>query len=162
MNNKSLNYAVAAALVATLALAGCKKKDEPVPPPVAAAPAPATRVTPAVAATVSVIDVQLGNAAAADLHVVAPMSSFGRNDTVVAAIATSTSDPALAVPGKLGVKWTFQDGQVVNDESKDINFTGPGVTDFQIAKPGGWPAGNYKLEVSLDGKLVQSKDFAIK
>jgi hypothetical protein len=166
MNSKPLQYAVATALVATLALAGCKKKEEAVPPPVAAEPAPAPPVTPApmpaAAATASVVSVDLGNAVGPDMKVTTPMTTFGKKDTVIAAVTTSTSDPLATVPGKLGAKWTFQDGQVVNDESKDVNFTGTGVTDFQVAKPDGWPAGNYKVEISLDGNLVQSKDFSVK
>ena len=164
MNRNPLNLALATVLLGSLALAGCKKNEEAVPAPVTVEPAPTPMVTPTVApaATISVASVDLGNAAGADLHVLAPMTSFGKNDTIVAAIATTTSDPAVAVTGKLGVKWTDPRGQVFNDESRDINFTGPGVTDFQVAKPGGWPAGNYKLEVSLDGSVVQSKDFSIK
>ncbi len=164
MNSKTLHYAVATALVASLALAGCKKKDEPVPPPVATAPqaAPAPAPAPAPAATASVTGVDLGNAVGADMKVSAPMTSFGKKDTIIAAVSTKTSDPAAKVPGKLTAKWTFQDGQVVNEESQDLSFTGDGVTDFRIAKPDGFPAGNYKVEVSLDGTVAQSKDFAVK
>jgi hypothetical protein len=164
MNNNNLKYALAAALVASLALAGCKKKEEPVPAPVAVEPAPAPVVTPAPAtmATVSVTGVDLGTAVGPDMKVTTPMTSFGKNDTVIAAVSTSTSDPIASVPGKLGAKWTFQDGQTVNDESKDVNFTGNGVTNFQVSKPDGWPVGNYKVEISLDGNVVQSKDFSIK
>ena len=162
MKNKSLNYAVAAALVATLALAGCKKKDE-TPPPVTVEPAPAPMTpAPASMATVAVSSVDLGNAVGPDMRVVAPMTSFGKNDTVIAAVSTSTSDPLASVPGKLSAKWSFQDGQVINDESKDVNFTGNGVTDFQVAKPDGWPAGNYKIDILLDGQVVQTKEFSVK
>ena len=28
-------------------------------------------------------------------------------------------------------------------------MSGPQVTDFSISKPDGWPAGKYKVEVSL-------------
>lgn len=165
MKNNCFNYAVAAALVATLALAGCKKKDE-TPPPVAVEPAPAPPVTPAPApvpmATVTVSSVDLGNAVGPDMKVLASMASFGKKDTIIAAVSTSTSDPLASVAGKLSAKWSFQDGQVINDESKDVNFTGNGVTDFQIAKPDGWPAGNYKLDILLDGNVVQTKEFSVK
>ena len=167
MNSKPLHYAVAAALVASLALAGCKKKDEPVPPPVATAPAPVPAPAPAppmamAMSTVTVTSVDLGTAVGADMKVTAPATSFGKTDTIIAAVSSHASDPALPGMGKLSAKWTYQDGQVVNEESQDFNFTGDGVTDFRIAKPDGFPAGNYKVEISLDGKVAQSKDFAIK
>ncbi len=82
--------------------------------------------------------------------------------TIHAVVSTATSDPAAKIPGKLGVKWIYQDAQVVNDETRNIDFTGSGTTDFQISKPDGWPAGKYKVEVSLDGNVVQSKDFEVK
>jgi len=166
MNSKPLHYAVAAALVASLALAGCKKNDEPVPPPVAAAPVPAPApAAPPMAmpmSTVTVTSVDLGTSVGADMKVTAPSTSFGKTDTIIAAVSTHASDPAKPGMGKLSAKWSFQDGQVVNEESQDFNFTGDGVTDFRIAKPDGFPAGNYKVEISLDGKLAQSRDFAIK
>ena len=66
------------------------------------------------------------------------------------------------VPGKLAAKWTFQDGQTVHEDSRDLNLTGDGVTAFQISKPDGWPTGKYKVEVSLDGSVVQTREFDVK
>jgi len=163
--NTPLRYALATALVASLALSGCKKNEEPVPPPVATtpdvAPAPAPMPTAPVS-TVTVTGVDLGTAVGADMKVTAPATSFAKSDTIIAAVSTHASDPATPATGKLSAKWSFQDGQVVNEESQDFNFTGDGVTDFRIAKPDGFPAGNYKLEVSLDGAVVQTKDFSVK
>ncbi len=164
MNSKPLHYAVATALVASLALAGCKKKDEPVPPPVATAPVPAPAPPPMAMpmSTVTVTNVDLGTAVGSDMKVTTPSTSFAKTDTIIAAVSTHASDPALPGMGKLSAKWTYQDGQVINEESQDFNFNGDGVTDFRIAKPDGFPAGNYKIEVSLDGAVAQSRDFTIK
>ncbi|HVI59482.1 MAG TPA: hypothetical protein VM619_11530 [Luteimonas sp.] len=165
MTRKTLNIAIAAALFGTLALVGCKKKEEAaVTPPAAsepAAPAPTTPA-PAPAATASVSSVDLGNAVGADMKVATPSTTFAPKDTIYASVATSTSDAAATVPGKLTAKWSFQDGQVVNEESKDLNLMGPGTTEFHISKPDGFPAGKYKVEISLDGNVVQSKDFEVK
>jgi outer membrane usher protein FimD/PapC len=60
------------------------------------------------------------------------------------------------------VKWTYQDGQVVHEDSKTLNATGPETTAFMISKPGGFPAGNYKVDISLNGNQVASKDFSVK
>ena len=165
MKPNRLNMAVLAAMLGTAALVGCKKKEEapPPPPPVAAEPAPLPPPAP-VAATATVSSVDLGNAVGADMRVTAPMTSFSPKDTIYAAVSTATSDPAASVPGKLGAKWTHVDSnQVVKEEpAKDVTFTGAGVTDFQISKPDGWPTGKYKLEVSLDGNVVQTRDFEVK
>ena len=165
MKPNRLNMAVLAAMLGTAALVGCKKKEEapPPPPPVAAEPAPLPPPAP-VAATATVSSVDLGNAVGADMRVTAPMTSFSPKDTIYAAVSTATSDPAASVPGKLGAKWTHVDSnQVVKEEpAKDVTFTGAGVTDFQISKPDGWPTGKYKVEISLDGNVVQTRDFEVK
>ena len=73
----------------------------------------------------------------------------------------AVSTTGTASNATLGAKWTYQDGQTVNDSSQTIAPAGPAVTTFHISKPDGWPAGNYKVEISLDGKSVSSKDFTV-
>ena len=164
MKTNRLHMALLAAMIGSAALVGCKKKEEPAPlPPVATEPAPTAPAPAPMAATASVSAVDLGNAVGADMRVTAPMSSFAPKDTIYAAVSTASSDPAASVPGKLGAKWTHVDSsQTVHEESRDINFTGSGVTDFQISKPDGWPTGKYKVEVSLDGSVVQTREFEVK
>jgi hypothetical protein len=164
MSRTPLIYPLSAALDAALVLSACKK-PEPTPPPAPAAttPAPVPMATPAAttpAASVTAVD--LGNSVGADNRVAAPATTFAPKDTIFAAVSTRTSDAAASVPGRLGAKWTFQDGQTVHEESRDANLTGDGVTTFQISKPDGLPAGRYKVEISLDGTVVQSKDFEVK
>ncbi len=157
-------YAVAAALVATLAVAGCKK-DEPAPEAMAPPPPPtlepSTEAAP-MASSAEVTGVELGTAVGPDMRVTAPASAFAPSDTIHAAVSTMTSDPSATVPARLGVKWTFGGDTVVNEETRDVNLSGKGVTAFEINKPDGWPAGSYKLDVMLDGKVVQSRDFEVK
>ncbi len=150
-------------MLGTAARAGCKKKEEPVAlPPVATDPMPAPAPAP-MAATAMVSGVDLGNAVGADMRVTAPMSVFAPKDTIYAAVSTGTSDPAASVAGKVGAKWTHLDSnQVVHEESKDLTLAGDGVTDFQISKPDGWPTGKYKVEIMLDGAVVQTREFEVK
>ena len=168
MNTNRLHLAMLAVLIGSAAMVGCKKKEEPAPmPPVASEPAAtAPAPMPAVAATASVTGVDLGNAVGADMRVAAPMGTFAPKDTIHAAVMTATSDPAASVAGKLGAKWTYlnADGSSmpVHEESKDLTFAGDGVTDFQISKPDGWPTGKYKVEITLDGNVVQTRDFEVK
>ena len=167
MNTNRLHLAMLAVLIGSAAMVGCKKKEEPAPmPPVAsepAPPAPAPAPMPAAAATASVTGVDLGNAVGADMRVAAPMGTFAPKDTIYAAVMTATSDPAASVAGKLGAKWTHVDSnQVVHEDSKELTFAGNGVTNFQISKPDGWPTGKYRLEVLLDGTVVQTREFEVK
>jgi len=163
MTINRLHVALLAAMIGSTALVGCKKKDEPAPmPPVAETPAPIATPAPMMA-TASVNSVDLGNAVGADMRVTAPMSTFSPKDTIYAAVSTGTSDPAASVPGKLGAKWTHVDSnQTVHEESKDLTLAGDGVTDFQISKPDGWPTGKYKVEIMLDGTVVQTREFEVR
>jgi hypothetical protein len=157
-----------AALAGALALAACGKHEEPAPapaPPATTTPAPApsapppAATPPAPAATpVSVSSVDLGTAVGPDQKVTAPTTTFSPKDTIYAAVATD----GTAANAVLNAKWTYQDGQTVNESSQTIAPNGPAVTSFHISKPDGWPAGNYKVEISLDGHPVATKDFSVK
>lgn len=164
MNRNTIVSAAAVALLGTLALAGCKK-DAPAPTPPAAtepAPPPAATPAPAPAPAVAVTGVDLGNAIDASNKVATPMTSFGKTDTIHASVATSAADPAQPATGKLTARWTYQDGQLVDELSQDFSFTGTGNTAFQISNPDGWPTGKYKVEILLDGELVQTREFEVK
>lgn len=148
-------------LAVALSLSACGKQGEPTAAP-AGTPAPAGQPSgvatpPAQApASVSVTDVELGNAVGADQKVSTPSTSFAPTDTIYAAVTTSGAGTAA-----LAANWTYQDGQTVHQESKSIAPTGPATTAFQISKPGGWPAGSYKVEISVNGQPVSSKDFTV-
>jgi len=162
MNRTRISYALLVAVLGTIALVGCKKKEEAAP--VATTPPPATTPAPApMPATASVTSVDLGNAVGADMKIATPMTTFGPKDTIYVSIGTSTSDPAASVPGKLTAKWTHTDSnQAVSEESRDLTLMGMNNTEFHIAKPDGWPKGRYKVEVALDGNVVQSREFEVK
>lgn len=164
MSRNRLLYPLSAALAAALVVSACKKPEATPPPaPAATEPAPAPMTPPAATTpTASVTALDLGNSVGADNRVAAPATTFAPKDTIYAAVTTRTSDATATVPGKLGARWTFQDGQTVHEESRDLNLTGDGTTAFQISKPDGFPPGRYKVEISLDGSVVQSKEFEVK
>ena len=151
---------IAVALAGSIVLAACGKKEEAPPPaPVVTtpAPAPAPVATPA-PAPVAVASVDLGTAVGPDQKVTSPTTTFGPKDTIYAAVSTTGTAPSAT----LNAKWTYQDGQTVNESSQTIVPTGPASTAFHISKPDGWPAGNYKVEISLDDKSAATKDFSVK
>lgn len=164
MTRTRIHQALLIAAIGSIAIVGCKKKEEaaPAPAPTIAEPAPAP--APAPAATASVASVDLGNAVGPDMKLTAMGTTFKPKDTITVSIGTNTSEPAATVAGKVGAKWSYLDSTpaaVVADETKDLNLTGTGSTNFQIAKPDGFPPGKYKVEVSLDGTVVQTKEFEV-
>lgn len=142
---------VACVLGALVLGAGCKKQQ----PPPAAPPPP---VNPERAVTgVKVTEVQLGKALGADKSVTEPLTSFAPKDTIFASVVTEGS----ATAAELTARWSFQDGQMVNETKRSIAPGAKEVTEFSIQKPDGWPAGTYKVEILLDGKPADSKTFTV-
>ena len=174
MTRTQLNTAIAAVLFATVAMVGCKKKEEtavtPAPTPTETAPAPAPMPEPAPAPTApapapaspaatAVTSVDLGNAVDGNHKVTTAATTFKPSDTIYASVVTSS---ATATPAKITAKWTFQDGQVVAENTQDVTLEGTGASSFEIKKQDGLPEGNYKVEVSVDGNVVQTKEFSVK
>ena len=152
-------FALALITAFAVALAACGKKEAPPKP--APAPAPTTAPAPAPApAGVSVSTVSVGKAIGADKKVTAAADTFAKGDTFYASIDTTGAGTAT-----LKAKWTFsKDGQtaVVKEDSMTVNATGPATHEFHVAKPDGWPVGDYEVAVSVDDKPAGMKKFAVK
>jgi hypothetical protein len=161
MKSRSQILTLTVAMAGALALAACGKQEEPAPPVVvvpAPATAPAPVTAPPAAAPVAVSSVDLGSAVGPDQKVTAATTTFAPKDTIYAVVSTTGMAPSAV----LDAKFTYQDGQTVNESSQTIAPSGDAVTAFHISKPDGWPAGNYKVDISLDGTSVASKDFSVK
>ena len=89
----------------------------------------------------------------------APVEAFAKGDTIYASVETTGTGTAT-----LKAKWTYKKGDqttAVNEESQTITPAGPATTEFHISKPGGWPAGQYQVEVFLDDKPIGVKNFTV-
>ena len=156
---------LAVALASVLVLSACNRDDDTAPvdttTPAATTPddtmtPPATTDTTTTDTTgMSVTSVDLGSAVGDDNRISVPTTTFAGTDTIHASVVTDG-----ATGGTLVAKWTFQDGQVVDTQEKVVP-AGPQVTDFSITKPDGWPAGNYTLQVSKDGMVLQTREFKV-
>ena len=161
--------ALAVALIAAVALAACKRDAEtPVATdtaPVATTPAPAPlpSATAPAAMSTSVSDLQLGNAVGPDNRVGTPATSFGTRDTLYASVTTAAN-----TTGALGARWSYlgADGTAapvaVDTQTKNVSGAAATTHEFHITKPDGWPVGRYRVEVTLDGNVVQTRDFDVR
>jgi len=105
-----------------------------------------------------VTDVTLGRAVGGDKAITDRTETFQPNDTIYASVATEGS----ASSATLRARWTFEDGQVVDESTRTIASNNRERTEFHISKPNGWPAGKYKLEVFLDDRSVETKNFEVR
>ena len=118
---------------------------------------PGTTGTTGSGGGVRVSHVNIGRSLNASKAIADATDSFKPTDTIYASVATEGSAPTAA----LKARWTYQDGQVVNESTQTIAPTGPATTEFHISKPDGWPAGKYKVEVFVDGSSAVAKDFNV-
>ena len=140
---------------ALVALAACSKKEAPPAP--TPAPTPPAAQAPA-AAPFALAAIDLGKQIGADKKVTESVTVFAPADTIYASVASTGASPSVT----LKARWTYEDGQVVNESTQTIAPTGPAVTEFHIAKPSGWPAGKYQVEISANGSAVGSKAFEVR
>src|SRR5574338_458654 len=142
-----------AAIVALAATTACSKDRREAGGDVAPG---ATANAPA-ASAVSVADVDLGRHVQ-NAQITDKTDDFSATDTIYTSVHTTGTSAAAT----LMARWTFEDGQVVQESSQSIAPSGDAYTEFHISKPGGLPKGKYKVEVFLDNKSAGTKDFEVK
>ena len=158
MKLNRISYALIVALAGTVALAGCKKKEEAVvaPAPVVTEPAPAPVEAPA---PVSATSITVGNTAAADKSVAA-VSTYGVKDKIIVSVKTDAATPANAA---IDAKLTYQDGQVAGQQTANVKAEDAGTTNVEFTKATDWPAGKYTVVVTLNGQPVGlAQDIEVK
>ena len=75
---------------------------------------------------VAIQAVELGNAIEGNNRVTAPMTTFATTDTIHASVATVSSDPSRPQTGSLTARWTYEGDQLVDETTREYNFTGTG------------------------------------
>ena len=154
-------FPLAMIAVAALALNGCGRRDEVPADSAVAAPAPAAPMA-------SVTTIETGKHVDANKRVVDTTSVFAPNDTMYVAVVTAmpgvrAASKANATPSStLKTLVTFQDGQVVDSSSQTVQAGPSSVTEFHLVKPGGWPTGDYTVEIMLDGQSVGTRRLTVR
>jgi hypothetical protein len=143
-------------LCIAFALGACGRQEAAAPP--AAVPPPAAAPPVAAPAPFGIGSIELGNQIGADKRVLAPALSFAPGDTVYASIATQGETQGVV----LAARWSYEDGQTVADSSETVASAGPTVVEFHIAKPDGWPAGRYRVDVTADGRPAGAREFEVR
>jgi hypothetical protein len=107
---------------------------------------------------IQVSKVDLGRNVGSDKRVTDPTTEFHPNETIYATVLTNGSAPNATVTAR----WTYQDGQIVEETTQAVAPGTDAATEFHISKPDGWPAGKYKLEVLVNGTPAATKEFEVK
>jgi len=100
-------------------------------------------------------NLQIGRSLNQDRSVGSITTLFKPNETVYVAVQTNA-----AGKGTISVKWKFG-GQVIDEPSKTVSFDGPGSTEFHLQNSGGFPPGDYSVDVFIDGQPVGTRAFKV-
>jgi hypothetical protein len=99
--------------------------------------------------------IQLGRSLNPDNSVAEHTTTFRRNDTVYVAVLTDA-----AGKGTIGVRWTYG-GQVIDQPQKEVSYRDTAATSFNLVNSGGFPPGNYAVEVFVDGVSAGTRNFNV-
>jgi hypothetical protein len=111
---------------------------------------------PAGAADIRVTEVALGTAVGLDTKVLQPQEVFRPEDTLYVSVVTAGwSSNTL-----LSARW-LRGGQVLEETTQAIAPAGTATSEFHVSKPGGFEAGEYEVEILVEGKPVEKRRFTV-
>ena len=153
-------FPLAVLTLSAFTLVACGRSDDDDLADSLAADSAAAAMTPPAPTMVTMIET--GKHIDANKRVVDTTSTFAPNDTIYVSVQTSNATATTTLKTVV----TFQDGQVVDSTSQVVAMPAtagtPSVTEFHLTKPGGWPTGDYTVEVWLDGQSAGTRTIAVK
>ena len=100
-------------------------------------------------------NIQVGRSLNQDRSIASITTLFKPNETVYVSVQTKA-----AGKGVIGVKWKYG-SQVIDEPTKPVDYNGPASTEFHMQNSGGFPPGDYSVDVFIDGVQVDSRNFKV-
>ncbi|PYR72078.1 MAG: hypothetical protein DMF86_24600 [Acidobacteria bacterium] len=102
-----------------------------------------------------VTGIQLGRSLSADHSIADPTNNFGPRDNIYLSVITTGIGS-----GTISVRWMYA-GHVVDEPKKEVSYTDVAATDFRLQSAAGFPPGEYRADVFLDGQPAGTKTFRV-
>jgi hypothetical protein len=99
-------------------------------------------------------NIQIGRSLNQDGSVASITTLFKPSETVYVSVQTG------AGKGVIGVRWKFG-SKVVAEPTKSVDHNGPASTEFHLQNSGGFPPGDYSVDVLIDGVQVGTRNFKV-
>ncbi|MEQ1896908.1 MAG: hypothetical protein ABL971_05895 [Vicinamibacterales bacterium] len=98
---------------------------------------------------------QIGRSLNVDRTVGIHATRFKPTDTIYSAVLTDRAGAST-----ITARW-WHAGRVLSETPKSVSYKGRAATDFLFVSPGGFPTGDYQVEILVDGQSVASREFHI-
>jgi hypothetical protein len=100
-------------------------------------------------------NIQVGRSLNQDRSISSITTLFKPNETVYVSVQTTA-----AGKGTISVKWKYG-SHVIDEPAKQVNYDGPASTEFHMQNSGGFPPGDYSVDVFIDGTQVGTRAFKV-
>ena len=100
-------------------------------------------------------NIQVGRSLNTDRTVGVPTTRFKPTETVYVSIHTAERGK-----GTIGVRWKYFE-KVIDEPTKQVSTDGADATEFHLTNSGGFPNGDYSVDVLIDGKVVGTRTFKV-
>ncbi len=100
-------------------------------------------------------NIQTGRSLNQDRSIASITTLFKPNETIYVSVQTKA-----AGKGTVSVRWKYG-SQVIDEPSKQVSYDGPASTEFHMQNSGGFPPGDYSVDVMLDGVQVGTRAFKV-
>ena len=100
-------------------------------------------------------NIQTGRSLNPDRSIASITTLFKPGETIYVSVQTKA-----AGKGTIGVRWKYQ-GRVIDEPSKQVDYNGPASTEFHMQNSGGFPEGDYAVDIMIDGKEVGTRNFRV-
>jgi hypothetical protein len=98
---------------------------------------------------------QLGSKLNGDNTVATHTTRFKPDDHVYAAVLTEATGSST-----ITARWTYN-GMMVSEETRKVAYKGAGATAFEFKTASGFPVGDYKVDILVDGQPAASREFRV-
>jgi hypothetical protein len=173
MRTRPVRATALLALALLAALAGCRREQAPAPPAAAPAPAPAAVDVPVPAPPIDAVPRVVPDATPVDAHVVDVALAADRDDARIGhgrsrpfaptdAVFLAVRTDGSASGYTLSAKWLAPDGSVLTEYGQAVGNAGSADTVLSLSRPDGWPAGDYRVELAINGQPARTVAFAVR
>jgi hypothetical protein len=102
-----------------------------------------------------VATLQLGRSLNPDNSVGTHTTRFKPDETIY--VSLLSEEPG---EGTVTVRWIFG-GQVVSEAMREVSYLRPAATEFHLQNSGGFPEGEYRVEILVNGQPAGSREFRV-